>query len=144
MEKYTIQNLPKTLHQFLKQTFDNKEFMKLPIDFVYALNEEYEKGSLLLVPTKVQEVFEKENIEGEDKLEILRENFLCNTEYLYLFPEKYVYMDKTLGEYGIYNEDLCDFYINEYQDYPFIYINIGGYIAIADDGKNFERYLKEK
>ena len=114
-------DLPKSLHQFLKQTFDNKEFIKLPIDLVYALNGEFEEDVLLMVPQNVQDILKKRkyNDDGE-------------------------YMDKTLGEYGIYNEDLCDFYINDYQDYPFIYVNIGGYIAIADDGNNFERYLKEK
>lgn len=138
-------NLPDTLHSFLKQTFDNKEFNKLSIDFVHALNGEYEEDALLMVPQKVQDILKKRKYASDgDYTDLMKENFLYNTEYLYIFPEKYVYMDKTLGEYGIYNEDLYNFYINEYQDYPFIYVNIGGYIAIADDGNSFERYLKEK
>ena len=138
-------DLPKSLHQFLKQTFDNKEFIKLPIDLFYALNGEFEEDVLLMVPQKVQDILKKRKYNDDgDYTDLMKENFLYNTEYLYIFPEKYVYMDKTLGEYGIYNEDLYNFYINEYQDYPFIYINIGGYIAIADFNNNFERYLNEK
>lgn len=146
--------LPENLKQFLKQIFDNNEFIKLPIDLVYSLNEKYEECSLMMVPKKVQDVFEEEKnkciwsgkkeSECNDKLSIIRENFLYKTEYLYVFPEKYVYMDKTLGEFGVYFEDLCNFYFNDYSDYPFIYINIGGYVAIADYGDYFKRYLEEK
>ena len=136
--------LPETLKQFLKQTFDNNEFIKLPIDFVYSLNEKYEEDVLLMVPQKAHDILSKKKYADGDYTDLMKENFLFNTEYLYLFPEKYVYMDKTLGEYGIYNDDLCNFYINDYKDYPFIYINIGGYVAIAEYNNNFERYLKEK
>lgn len=136
--------LPETLKQFLKQTFDNKEFNKLPIDFVYSLNEKYEEDALLMVPQKARDILSKKKYADGDYTDLMKENFLYNTEYLYIFPEKYVYMDKTLGEYGIYNDDLCDFYINDYKDYPFIFINIGGYIVIADYNNNFERYLNTK
>ena len=136
-------DLPDNLRSFLKQTFDNKEFIKLPIDLVYALNGEYEEDALLIVPRKVQDILTKRKYADGDYTDLMKENFLFNTEYLYVFPEKYVYMDKTLGEFGVYFEDLCNFYLNDYSDYPFIYINIGGYVAIADDGKKFEQYLME-
>lgn len=137
--------LPETLKQFLKQTFDNNEFIKLPIDFVYSLNEKYEEDALLMVPQKACDILSKKKYGDDgDYTDLMKENFLYETEYLYIFPEKYVYMDKTLGEYGVYNDDLCNFYINDYKDYPFIYINIGGYVAIAEYGDYFKRYLEEK
>ena len=137
--------LPETLKQFLKQTFDNNEFIKLPIDFVYSLNEKYEEDALLMVPQKARDILSKKKYGDDgDYTDLMKENFLYNTEYLYIFPEKYVYMDKILGEYGIYNDDFCNFYINDYKDYPFIYINIGGYVVIAEYCDCFKRYLEEK